>query len=65
MCESNAYLAEKNGQEKLLMEDVVLLEPQKDGTLLLVNLLGERKQLRARIDNIDFMKHKLLLRETK
>jgi predicted RNA-binding protein len=63
MCESNAYLIDQQGREKLLMENVILLEPKSGGILLLVNLLGEKRLVRARLENIDFMKHRLSLRK--
>jgi predicted RNA-binding protein len=55
MCEAKVYLGD-DGEERQLMEDVVLVQPEGDAYLL-VNLLGEQKLVRARIDRIDFLKH--------
>lgn len=55
MCEAKIYLSE-NGQEKQIMENVVLVQPEGD-TYLLISLLGEQKLVRGRIEKIDFLKH--------
>lgn len=55
MCEARVYFSE-DGQEKKIMEDVVLVQPEGD-TYLLVGLLGEQKLVRGRIEKIDFLKH--------
>lgn len=62
MCQSNAYLV-KNGKEELLMEDVTLIKPQGD-ELLLVGLLGETKQLKVKIKELQLMDHRILLEES-
>jgi predicted RNA-binding protein len=61
VCQSNAYLV-KNGQEQLVMEDVSLIKPQGD-ELLLVGILGETKQLKVRIRELQLMDHRILLEE--
>jgi predicted RNA-binding protein len=58
MCEATVYLGGE-GQE-MLMRDVVLVEPEGDG-FLLINLMGERKLVRGRIKKIDFLKHSIVL----
>jgi len=63
MCEATVYLA-SNGQEREIMRDVVLLQPEGD-VLMLANLLGERKLLRGEIKKIDFLKHTVHLEESK
>jgi predicted RNA-binding protein len=55
MCEAKIYLSE-DGQEKKIMENVVLVQPEGD-TYLLVSLMGEQKLIRGRIEKIDFLKH--------
>jgi predicted RNA-binding protein len=62
MCEATVYLAEA-GQEKRIMQDVVLVQPEGD-TYLLANLLGEQKLVRGRIKRIDFLKHTIHLEES-
>jgi predicted RNA-binding protein len=62
MCESTAFLI--NGEdEELFLNDVVRIVPKDDGTLLVESLLGEQKEINGSIDEIDFMSHKILLRE--
>jgi len=60
MCESSAYLKNKDGQEELLLEDVVMLKPS-GGRIVLMNILGEKKEIEASIDQIDLLRHKILL----
>ena len=60
MCEANAYLIE-NGQEHLFMESVDTIDPEEDG-LRLVNIFGEQKFIKARIDRLCLVDHKILLR---
>ena len=55
MCEAKVYLGE-DGEEREIMEDVVLVQPENDAYLL-VNVLGEQKLVRGRIKKIDFLKH--------
>ena len=62
MCEANAYLLE-DGQEKLVMQAVDTVEPEGDG-LLLVNIFGEQKVLRARIVSLELVDHKIFLEKT-
>ena len=55
MCEARIYLQE-DGQERKIMQDVVLVQPEGDAYLL-VTLLGEQKLIRGEIAKIDFLKH--------
>jgi predicted RNA-binding protein len=55
MCEATVYLTE-DGQEKKVMQDVMLMQPEGD-TWLLVTLLGEQKLVRGTIEKLDFLKH--------
>jgi predicted RNA-binding protein len=55
MCEARIYLS-GDGDERKIMEDVVLVQPEGDAYLL-VTLLGEQKLVRGRIEKIDFLKH--------
>lgn len=59
MCESKVYLVSEEG-EQLVLEDVTSLQPEQDGYQL-VTLFGERKHVRARIKEIDLLKHRVLL----
>ncbi len=62
MCEATVYLTEE-GQEKKIMQDVVLVQPEGDAYLL-ANLLGEQKLVRGRIKRIDFLKHTVQLEKS-
>ena len=55
MCEATVYLTE-DGQEKEIMRDVMLVQPEGDAWLL-VTLLGEQKLVRGTIKKLDFLKH--------
>lgn len=55
MCEATVYLTE-DGQEKEIMREVMLVQPEGDAWLL-VNLLGEQKLVRGTIKKLDFLKH--------
>lgn len=59
MCEANAYLL-KDGQEELVMEAVDLVEPQKEGEYLLVNIFGEQKTIQGHIKQMNLVDHRLL-----
>lgn len=59
MCQSNAYLA-IDSKEELIMEDVILIKPEGEKTLL-VGLFGERELIDAVIKTIDLLDHKIIL----
>ncbi len=59
MCEANAYLV-KDGNEELIMKAVDTVEPEEDG-LLLVNIFGEQKFVKARVQSLALVDHKLFL----
>lgn len=59
MCQTTAYLLE-DGREKLLMNDVIALIPEK-GQVRLVNLFGEDLTVAGRIKQIDLLSHKILI----
>ncbi len=63
MCEATVYLTE-DGQEKKVMQDVVLVQPEGDAWLL-VTLLGEQKLVRGTIKKLDFLKHTIHLSRSK
>ncbi|SMB98902.1 Predicted RNA-binding protein [Thermanaeromonas toyohensis ToBE] len=63
MCEANAYLL-KGGKEELVLESVDRIVPQEDG-LLLEDIFGKKKILRARIKEMALVDHKILLEEIK
>lgn len=59
MCEAIVYLV-RDGKQEQIMRDVVLLQPEGD-RILLAELLGERKSIRASIQKIDFLRHAVYL----
>ena len=64
MCQSNAYLQDNSGAEKLLMEDVSLITPLTDGGVELVSLFGDRLTVQATVKEMDLLKHRIVLNET-
>ena len=61
MCESNVYL-KKNDTEELIMENVAAVTPAGDNVFLLKGLLGESLEVRAIIEEINLMGHKITLK---
>ena len=61
MCEANAYLI-KGEEEEIIMEAVDTVEPEDDG-LKLTNIFGEQKFLKARIQSLSLVDHKVFLKE--
>ncbi len=59
MCESSAYLM-KDGNDELILEDVVMMKPEGD-KIVLTSILGEQKEVNANIDHIDLLHHKIML----
>ncbi len=61
MCESNVYL-KKDNDEKLIMENVAAVSPIGENTFLLKGLLGESMEVKAIIEDINLMGHKIILK---
>jgi predicted RNA-binding protein len=59
MCESAVYIIDKN-KEQLIMEAVENLEVNND-QILLCNIFGERKELKARVRSFFMSEHKIVL----
>ena len=62
MCEANAYIL-KNGAEELLLESVDKIIPQEDG-ILLENIFGQQKLVKARIKEMALVSHRIILEKT-
>jgi predicted RNA-binding protein len=62
MCEANAYMIEGDDR-RLVMESVDTIEPEGDG-LRLVNIFGEQKFLKARIQSLSLVENRVLLIKT-
>ncbi len=59
MCQSNAYLVQDD-EEELLLEDVVLIEPEGD-KIRLTSLFGEKILIDAKVKTVDLLHHKVIL----
>ncbi|MBU4234622.1 MAG: CooT family nickel-binding protein [Desulfobacterales bacterium] len=61
MCEASAYVL-RNGQEELLLSDVDIIEQDGDD-LRLVNIFGEQTVIKADIQRLNLVNHKIILVE--
>lgn len=59
MCEANAYLR-SDGKEEMLMEMVDKVTPEDDG-LVLEDIFGRRKVIKARIAELALVEHRIIL----
>ncbi|RKO65804.1 CooT family nickel-binding protein [Desulfofundulus salinus] len=59
MCEANAYLR-KDGKEELFLENVDRVIPHEDG-ILLEDIFGRRKIVKARIVELALVDHRIIL----
>jgi len=59
MCEASVYLIEGDDL-RLLMENVDTIVPEGDG-LRLVNIFGEQRFLKARIQSLSLLENRVLL----
>jgi predicted RNA-binding protein len=60
MCESNVYLRSR-GHDELIMENVASITPMASDRFLLRGLLGERKEISGRIEEINLMGHRIVI----
>ncbi|MBM4326235.1 MAG: CooT family nickel-binding protein [Deltaproteobacteria bacterium] len=60
MCESNAYIINKDGKEELLMENVDYVK-LNGGTILLRTLFGEEKTISGTIREMNLSGHRIVL----
>lgn len=61
MCMASVWIRKDTGEENLL-EDVAVIKSRGE-KLILSTLLGEEKSVEAKIEEIDFMNSKVLLKE--
>ncbi len=61
MCESYVYL-KKGDHEELIMENVAAVTPLDDETFILKGLLGESMEIKAIIEDINLMGHRITLK---
>ncbi|WP_066633603.1 CooT family nickel-binding protein [Desulfolucanica intricata] len=59
MCEANAYMLEGD-KEELFFEMVDKVIPQEDG-LILEDIFGRRKMIKAKIKELALVDHKIIL----
>jgi len=62
MCEANAYIL-KDGTEELFLESVDKVIPGEDG-ILLENIFGQQKVVKARIKEMALVNHRIILEKT-
>ena len=62
MCQSAVFVKKQDGSKELVLDEVIMIRPDGD-ELELMNIVGDRKRLRARIDHIDLLKHQVVLEE--
>ncbi|MCL6635184.1 MAG: CooT family nickel-binding protein [Peptococcaceae bacterium] len=60
MCESSAYLRKPEGDEELLLENVDRVCPVEEG-LLLQDIFGRKKIVRARVVELALVDHRIIL----
>lgn len=62
MCEANVYLIDENGEEKLLLEAVDRIVPEEDN-LVMENIFGQRKIVKAGIKEMQLVDHRIVLQK--
>lgn len=62
MCEANAYLI-KGEDQTLVMESVDTALPEGPDAIRLTSIFGEQKILKARIQALSLVDHKILLEQ--
>jgi predicted RNA-binding protein len=60
MCESTVFI-EKGGEREVLMEDVVQVAVDGE-TIKVTGILGETKDVKGRITEINLLKHTIVIR---
>jgi len=61
VCEAHAYVR-KDDKDELFMENVDSVLPYEDG-LVLENIFGQRKMIKARIRELALVDHKVILEQ--
>ena len=62
MCEANAYVVDDEGKETLLLVGVDKVIPE-DEKLILENIFGQRKIIKAKIKELALVDHKIILQK--
>ncbi len=61
MCQSTVYLMKEDGTQEEVLAEVASIIPEGE-KLRLISLFGEEKVIDARIEEIDLLEHKILVR---
>lgn len=61
MCEANAYLRKQGAEDELFLEMVDRVVPYEKDSLLLEDIFGRRKIIRAKIVELALVDHKIIL----
>lgn len=64
MCESSAFLVNKQGEEEKIMDYVIDIVPNDDGSLTLSDLLGGTKIVNGRLKEVKLLNHKIIIEDT-
>jgi predicted RNA-binding protein len=59
MCEADAYVIE-DGEEKIVLKAVDVIEPEGDDSYRIVDIFGEQKIVKGRIIGMRLVEHKIL-----
>ena len=59
MCEADAYVVE-DGEERIVMKAVDVIEPEGDDGYRIVDIFGEQKFVKGRIKGMRLVDHKIL-----
>jgi predicted RNA-binding protein len=62
MCEANAYLIKKDG-EQLIMESVDIMDSDGENIWRLVDIFGDQKTVKGRIKALNLVNHKILFED--
>jgi predicted RNA-binding protein len=62
MCESNVYMIDRNGEEKLVLESVDKIIPTDD-SIFLENIFYQTKTVKAKIKEMALVEHRIILEE--
>lgn len=61
MCEANVYIITEDDMEELFLENVNTIIPTEDGELLMENIFGERKIIKAAIKEMELVNHRIVI----
>lgn len=61
MCEANVFITQEDGGEKMVMDNVDLVEFQEQDMVRLVSIFGDQLALKARIKSMSLASHRILL----